>query len=96
MSESKYAIRRTLLHALLRYEGPQDLNTLCNDPRMMELDADETRIVHEWDEMTERGYLLPVTGWPEYRKLDPALRARLAAGESMLDDPFLSGPSALR
>lgn len=92
----KYAIRRALLYALTRFFCPQDLNTVLCDDRVMLLDSDNARIKKEWDELTEAGYLVPVQGYPEYRSLKSAIRAKIESGETLLDDPLLAGPSALR
>ena len=92
----KYAIRRALRYALARFFCPQDLNTILCDDRVIILDADNSRIKTEWDELTCAGYLVPVQGYPEYRALKPSLRAKLENGETLLDDPLLAGPSALR
>ena len=92
----KYAIRRTLLLALGRFVCPQDLNTVMCDEKVMLLGADSARLLAEWDELTAAEYLLPVQGFPEARKLSPMIRAKIEAGRSLLDDPFLAGAAAAR
>ncbi len=92
----KYRIRQALLKALGRFVCPQDLNTVLCDDAVILLGADPARLKREWDELTCAEYLKPVQGYPDYRSLAPAVRAKLEAGVSMLDDPFLAGPSAVR
>ena len=93
---TSYAIRRALLFALGRFFCPQDLNTcLCDDGVIM-LDADPARILKEWEELTAAGYISAVQGYPDHRSLSPAIRRKIEAGETLLDDPFLAGPQALR
>ncbi len=93
---TKYAIRRALLAALARFFCPQDLNTCLCDDGVILLGADNARIVREWDELTAAGYISAVQGWPDHRSLNPAIRRKIEAGETLLDDPFLAGPQALR
>lgn len=92
----KYEIRRALVMALFSFYAPQELNTLLGDDRLLLLEADPARIKREWDELTEAGYIRPVEGFPAYRSLDHALRLKLEAGKSLLDNPFFAGPGALR
>ena len=96
MTTDEYAIRRTLLLALAKFVCPLDLNTALCDDRMILLNADPARVLREWDELTAAEYLLPVPGFPEARRLSPAVRAKIEAGKSLLDDPFLAGASAVR
>ena len=96
MTTDKYTIRRTLLLALAKFVCPLDLNTALCDDRMILLNADPARALHEWDELTAAEYLLPVPGFPEARRLAPAIRAKIEAGKSLLDDPFLAGAAAVR
>ena len=92
----KYAIRRALLLALAGFVCPQDLNTLLCDDRLMLLGVDNARALKEWNELTAAEYLLPVPGFPDARKLSPAIRKRIEEGRSLLDDPLLAGSGALR
>ncbi len=96
MANDKYAIRRALLLALAKFVCPLDLNTVLCDDRLMLLGVDNARALREWDELTAAEYLLPVPGFPEARKLAPAIRKKIEAGQSLLDDPFLAGASAVR
>ena len=91
----RHAVRRALLKALLRFSCPQDLNTLMNDERVIALGADPARLRREWGELHLAGYTVQAQGWPDYFRLEAAVRARLESGWSMMDDPFLAGPSAL-
>ena len=92
----KYAIRRALLLALAKFVCAQDLNTILCDDRLILLGVDNARALREWDELTAAEYLLPVPGFPEARKLAPAIRKKIEEGRSLLDDPFLAGASAVR
>ena len=92
----KYAIRRALLLALAKFVCPQELNTILCDDRLILLGADSARVLREWDELTAAEYLQAVPGFPEARRLSPATRAKIEAGKSLLDDPFLAGASAVR
>ena len=96
MATDAYAIRRALVRAVARYYCPQDLNTVLCDDAVILLDADPARIRREWDELSAAGRLRPVQGYPDFRSLDPALRRRIEAGETLLDDPLFAGPAALR
>ena len=89
---TKYEIRRALVLALFSFYGPQELNTLLGDDRMILLAADPARVKKEWDELTAAGFIRPVEGFPTFRSLDPALRKKLEAGKTLLDDPFFAGP----
>ena len=91
MASNKYAIRRALLKAAVRFSCPQELNTLLCDDGVMLLQADPARVKAEWDELTAAGMLLVVEGYPGFRSISPAVRRRLENGETLLDDPFLSG-----
>ena len=91
MASNKYAIRRALLKAAVRFSCPQELNTLLCDDGLILLQSDPARIKAEWDELTAAGMLLVVEGYPGFRSVSPAVRRRLENGETMLDDPFLSG-----
>lgn len=92
MASDKYAIRRALVMALLRFYCPQDLNTILCDDQVILLAADPARIKAQWDELTAAEYILPVQGFPEHRSLSPALRLKLESGKALLDDPFFAGP----
>ena len=92
MENNKYAIRRALILALFSFYGPQELNTLLGDDRVILLAADPARIKKEWDELTAAEYIHPVDGFPTFRSLDPALRMKLESGKTLLDDPFFAGP----
>ena len=96
MTTDKYAIRRALLLALAKFVCPQELNTILCDDRVILLGADSARVLREWDELTAAEYLQAVPGFPEARRLSPATRAKIEAGKSLLDDPFLAGASAVR
>ena len=89
---TKYEIRRALVRALFSFYGPQELNTLLGDDRVILLSADPARIKKEWDELTAADCFHPVEGYPSYRSLDPSLRKKLEAGKTLLDDPFFAGP----
>lgn len=91
MASTNYAIRRALLKAAVRFSCPQTLNTLLCDDGVMLLQADPARVKAEWDELTAAGMLLVVEGYPGYRAVSPLIRNRLESGETLLDDPFLSG-----
>lgn len=92
MASSKYSIRRAIVMALFRYFCPQDLNTILCDDQLILLSADNARIRSEWEELTAAGYIIPIQGFPEHRKLSDALRLKLEAGKTLLDDPFFAGP----
>ena len=88
---NKYAIRRALVRAAVRFSLPQELNTLLCDDGVILLEADPASIVTAWDDLTDGGFLLPVPGYPLFRSVAPMLRRRVEAGETLLDDPFFSG-----
>ena len=92
----KYAIRRVLVRALARYSCPQDLNTILCDDEVILLQADPAVLMKEWEHLTEAEFLFPVTGYPEYRSINPVLRRKIDAGYTLLDDPFFAGPAALK
>ena len=92
----KYAIRRALLLALAKFVCAQDLNTILCDDRLILLGVDNARALREWNELTAAEYLQTVPGFPEARRLAPAIRAKIEGGKSLLDDPFLAGASAVR
>ena len=96
MASDAYSIRRALVRAAARFFCPQDLNTLLCDDAVILLDADPARVRREWEELTAAGHFRPVQGFPDFRSLDPALRRRIEAGETLLDDPVFAGPAALR
>lgn len=88
---NKYAIRRALIRAAVRYSLPQELNTLLCDDGVILLEADPAALVAEWDELTDFGCLLPVPGYPNFRSVSPTLRQKVEAGETLLNLPFFSG-----
>ena len=94
--KDKYAIRRTLVKALARYSCPQELNTILCDDDVILLQADPAILLREWYALTEAEFILPVTGYPEYRSLNPVLRQKLENGLSLMNDPFFAGPLAVR
>ena len=96
MTTDKYALRRAIVLAMAGFVCPQELNTILCDDRLVLLGVDNARALREWDELTAAEYLLPVPGFPEARKLAPAIRKKIEEGRSLLDDPFLAGASAVR
>ena len=92
----KYAIRRALVRALFRFSCPQDFNTILGDDDVILLQADPALMLREWENLTGAEFIFPVEGFPAYRSLNPILRRKLEAGFTLLDDPFLAGPAALR
>ena len=92
----KYVIRRTLLQVLCKFYCPQDLNTVMLDDRLQLLNADPAQVLREWQALTDAGYLLVVQGYPDYRSIERKTRVKLQNGETLLDDHFFAGPSALR
>ena len=96
MTTDKYALRRAIVLAMAGFVCPQELNTILCDDKIILLGADSARVLREWEELTAAEYLLPVPGFPEARRLSPAIRAKIEAGKSLLDDPFLAGASAVR
>ena len=92
MASDNYAIRQALVRALFSFYGPQELNTLLGDDRVILLAADPARIKAQWDELTAAEYIRPVDGFQTFRSLDPVLRQKLESGKTLLDDPFFAGP----
>nr|DAJ59596.1 MAG TPA: hypothetical protein [Caudoviricetes sp.] len=98
--EQKYQLRIAIVAALARYELPQNFETVILDDAILSVFGRATlsetqinRIRTEWNALTENGYLVPVAGYSDYRKLAPEVRSSVkeATANPLLPERILPG-----
>ena len=93
--DQKYQLRLAIVAALARNELPQNFETVVIDDAILSAfgratlsDNQINRVRTEWNALTENGYLVPVTGYSEYRKLAPDVRSSVKEATA---NPLLPG-----
>ncbi len=99
-----FVLRQALLTALFQFQNPVRLDSLqfhqdvCSSFGKLVLSGSDTLLIRrELSELTNAGYIEPITGFPDWYKLGAGLRLTMAQQSGSLDkkDPFLFGPGAL-
>ena len=100
-----YTLRRAILTALFQFQNPVQLSTLlyhqeiCAAFGKLVLSGDDTLLIRrELRTLQTAGFIEPITGFPEWFKLNADQRLKMARESGALNknDPFLYGPGALQ